>query len=542
MNSGLRSFFAGVAGMTVAFGIVELVHGLYQPVPSVALAVAQRVIVATPGSVTELAIGILRGADIPFLVTMVVVLTLALAGLLARLALRSLIAALVGVVALGAIALFASLSEPSVRPFAVLLTVIVALGAGTGVTGFLLYSSGLLRAAASAPKSPGKDERRAHEREPQGGRSRETGVRGGIALSRRNFIVVSGAAAAAGLASAGAGRLLEREGLQATGSTAPGRKAPTAQETLPVAPSGASIDAKGMPPLFTSNENFYLIDTAVISPRINRDNWTLQIKGEVDNPIELSYKELLGFRTLEKDITLSCVSNEVGGRLVSNARWTGVLLSDVLEEAGLGRDKISSSSEQLVGRSLDDWTSGFATDLAFDGRQALLAFGMNGEELPVKHGYPVRIVVPGLYGYVSATKWLKEIELTSWDFDAYWIKRGWGKEGPIKTQSRIDTISEGQRLRAGTIQVGGIAWAPTRGISKVEVSTDDGETWNDATLATQLDPDVWRLWIYGWNATSGDHTVKVRATDGNGEVQTAKDSPTLPDGATGYHSVSVAVE
>jgi DMSO/TMAO reductase YedYZ molybdopterin-dependent catalytic subunit len=263
--------------------------------------------------------------------------------------------------------------------------------------------------------------------------------------------------------------------------------------------------------------------------------------GEVDNPIELSYDDLLGFQTLERDITLSCVSNEVGGGLIGNARWTGVLLSDVLNEAGLSQDKIRSASEQLVGRSVDGWEAGFLTDLAFDGREALVAFGMNGEELPLKHGYPVRLVVPGLYGYVSATKWLTEIELTDWDYDAYWIKRGWSKEGPILTQSRIDTISDRDTVSAGTVPVGGVAWAPTRGIERVEVSTDGGETWNDATLAAQLDADVWRQYVYYWRAQPGEYTLKVRATDSEGETQTEEEAPPIPSGATGYHTIEVTV-
>jgi DMSO/TMAO reductase YedYZ molybdopterin-dependent catalytic subunit len=297
-----------------------------------------------------------------------------------------------------------------------------------------------------------------------------------------------------------------------------------------------------MPPLFTPNEDFYLIDTAISSPRINRDRWTLNIKGAVDNPIELSYDDLLSLPTREADITLSCISNEVGGGLISNARWTGVLLSDVLNEAGMSPDKITSASEQLVGRSADDWTSGFPTYLALDGREALVAFGMNDEELPLKHGYPVRLVVPGLYGYVSATKWLTEIELTDWGFDAYWIKRGWSKEGPILTQSRIDTVKDGDTLAAGTVQIGGIAWAPHRGIERVEVSTDGGETWSDASLAAQLDIDAWRQYVYDWEAQPGEHTLKVRATDGEGETQTKTEAPPHPSGATGYHTIEVAVD
>ena len=539
MSKRLRAFVAGAVGMGIAFGVTELVHGFYEPVPSIPLAVAQRIVALTPGSVAEFAISILGQADVPFLITTTVVLTVIFAGLLALLALRSVVGALIGVGVLGVIAVLASFSEPSVRPVAVLLAVVVALGAGICVAGYLLYTSGLLGAGAGA--APSSERFEADEGEPQGMRSREAGAEGRLAVSRRNFIVLSGTATVASLGAAGVGRLLEQQGVQFKGSTAPGGTVSTAQSTLPPAPAGASINEPGMPPLFTSNDNFYLIDTAIADPRINRDSWTLNISGEVDNPIELTYDDLLSFSTREADITLSCVSNEVGGGLVSNARWTGVLLSDVLEEAGLSNDKISSASEQLVGHSVDSWTSGFPTKLAFDGREALVAFGMNGDELPVKHGYPVRLVVPGLYGYVSATKWLTEIELTDWNFDAYWIKRGWSKEGPIVTQSRIDTIKDGDQLQSGTVKIGGIAWAPTRGIERVEVSTDDGESWNDATLATQLDADAWRLWIYDWDANAGDYTVKVRATDGNGETQTAQEAPPIPSGATGYHTVTVTV-
>jgi DMSO/TMAO reductase YedYZ molybdopterin-dependent catalytic subunit len=245
--------------------------------------------------------------------------------------------------------------------------------------------------------------------------------------------------------------------------------------------------------------------------------------------------------TRESDVTLSCVSNEVGGGLVSNGRWTGVMLSDVLKEAGMSPDKISRASEQLVGRSVDGWTGGFKTNIAFDGREALVAFGLNGSELPVKHGYPMRLVVPGLYGYVSATKWLTELELTNWDFDAYWIQRTWAKEGPVKTQSRIDTLSGGDEREAGTIPIGGVAWAPHRGIQRVEVSTDDGETWNDARLAEQLDEDTWRQYVYEWEASPGEHTIKVRATDGEGETQPEEETAPHPSGASGYDSVKVSV-
>ena len=551
MNVRRRAFAAGAVGMVVTFGVVELVHGLYQLVPSVLLAVAQRIIELTPGDFATRAVETLGAADIPTLIATVVILTVALAGFLAYLSLRSRVAALFGVGMLAVVALFAAFSEPFIDPVATVLTVLGALGAGTGIAFFLLRASGLQERAA-APEAGGLAEYSGQPPQPFTGRSREAHSRDGIAVSRRNFVLLSGAAAVAGLAAGGAGRVLSNEegssvaapesnplqpsqrGGPATASSGP--------ETLPRPPAEASFDVSGMPPLFTPNEDFYLIDTAISSPRINRDRWTLNIKGAVDNPIELSYDDLLSLPTREADITLSCISNEVGGGLISNARWTGVLLSDVLNEAGMSPDKITSASEQLVGRSADDWTSGFPTYLALDGREALVAFGMNDEELPLKHGYPVRLVVPGLYGYVSATKWLTEIELTDWGFDAYWIKRGWSKEGPILTQSRIDTVKDGDTLSAGTVQIGGIAWAPHRGIERVEVSTDGGETWSDASLAAQLDIDAWRQYVYDWEAQPGEHTLKVRATDGEGETQTKTEAPPHPSGATGYHTIEVAVD
>ena len=551
MNTKLRCFVAGAVGMMVVFGIVELVHGLYPLVPSVLVAVAQRIIELTPGDFATRAVSALGKANIPILVAFTVLGTLALAGFLAYLSLRSRIFALVGVVFLAAVALAAAFTEPLIDPVATVLTLLGALGIGAGVSFFLLRTSGLLE-RGTATEAAGEAEEGPVQSAPQPfvGRSREAHSEGGIAVSRRNFVVVSGIAAVAGLAAGGAGRLLSTgEGAAVAGADpAPlqpsqrgGGAGSSGSEALPEAAAEASLDVEGMPPLFTPNEDFYLIDTAISSPRINRDRWTLNITGAVDNPIELSYDDLLSLPTREADITLSCISNEVGGGLISNARWTGVLLSDVLQEAGLSQDKIASASEQLVGRSIDDWTSGFPTEIAFDGREALVAFGMNDEELPLKHGYPVRLVVPGLYGYVSATKWLTEIELTDWGFDAYWIKRGWSKEGPIVTQSRIDTVSDDSTVSAGTRPVGGVAWAPHRGIDRVEVSTDDGETWNDARLAAQLDVDVWRQYVYDWEAEPGEYTLKVRATDGEGETQTEEEAAPQPSGATGYHTIKTTV-
>ncbi len=551
MNVRLRSFFAGTVGAIVAFGIVELVHGLYQLVPSVFVALAQGIIKLTPGSIVTQGIELLGTADIPVLIACLVVGTLVVSALLAYLALRSPLLALVGVSVLGAIAILATFSEPFVDPLFTVITILVALSAGATASALLLNAS-RLQASDTAPSESGEQAAPAMA----GVRSREAHSEGGIAVGRRNFLLLGGGAAAAGLVAVGVGRVLAGGGAagkaaspkslssssSSGGSTSGVSTGSVQNKTLPPPPDAASINVEGMPPLITPAKDFYLIDTALSSPRIDVNQWSLKVKGSgVNNPLELSYKDLQSMSTREADVTLSCVSNEVGGGLISNGRWTGVMLSDVLKEAGVDPNKLNKSSEQLVGRSVDGWTGGFKTKLAFDGREALLAFGLNDSELPVKHGYPVRLVVPGIYGYVSATKWLSEIELTDWDFDAYWIQRTWSKEGPIKTQSRIDTVKGKENLSAGTVPIGGVAWAPHRGISKVEVSTDGGDTWNEARLAEQLDEDTWRQYVYEWDAKSGDHTLQVRATDGEGETQTDKKGPPHPGGATGYHTLNVSV-
>jgi DMSO/TMAO reductase YedYZ molybdopterin-dependent catalytic subunit len=551
MSGRFRAGIAGVVGAIVAFGVAELVHGLYPSVPSVFVALAQQVVERTPGELVTRGIELLGQADIPVLVTSMIVGALIVAGALAYLGVRRPVLALVGVGVLAAVGVAASLAEPFVAPVPTVITILAALTLGVAVTETLLRASGLptaqSRGLEAAP--PGSS-----DVQPPIVRSREAYSSDGTVVGRRGFLALGGLAAVLGLTAAGVGRALAGRGAQA--ATAPkrlnlpespseggggGAEEAVKHETLPPPPEDASIDAPGMPKLITPAGSFYLIDTALTSPRIDVNGWKLSVTGAVDNPVEFSYKDLLGMSTREADITLSCVSNVVGGGLVSNGRWTGVLLSDVLAEAGVSRDKITRASRQLVGRSVDGFTAGFRTDIALDGREALVAFGLNGSELPLKHGYPVRLVVPGLYGYVSATKWLSEIELTNWDFDAYWIQRTWSKEGPIKTQSRIDTVNDGENLSPGRIPIGGIAWAPHRGIERVEVSIDGGQSWNQARLAKQLDIDTWRQYVYDWDASPGEYTLMVRATDGEGETQTAKQAPPHPSGASGYHTIGVTV-
>jgi DMSO/TMAO reductase YedYZ molybdopterin-dependent catalytic subunit len=557
-ESRMRAGIAGVVGAVVAFGISELVHGLYSSVPSILVSIAQRIVELTPGGLVTAGIELLGKADIPTLIVTVLIGTVAIAFFLGNLAVRHPSLAFAGVAVLASIAVAAALADPFVAPAPTVITIACALLAGAAVTELLLRAAGLRAAVVPTEEPPLAGEPGSVASPIM--RSMEAGSDSTIAVGRGGFLLLGGGAALAGLAAAGVGRLLgggtSESAAKPKKLNLPDDKQPAGRgkqeaqkskgkavthETLPQPPADASIDVPGMPKLITPASTFYLIDTALSSPRIDVNDWTLSVKGAVDNPVEFSYKDLLGMSTREADITLSCVSNTVGGGLVSNGRWTGVLLSDVLAEAGMSRDKITTASKQLVGRSVDGFTTGFKTDIALDGRNALVAFGLNGSELPVKHGYPVRLVIPGLYGYISATKWLTEIELTNWNFDAYWIQRTWSKEGPIKTQSRIDTISYGDNLSSGKNPIGGIAWAPHRGIEKVEVSTDGGETWNTASLAKQLAEDSWRQYVYDWEARPGDYTIQVRATDGNGETQTATEAPPHPSGATGYHTIDVTV-
>jgi DMSO/TMAO reductase YedYZ molybdopterin-dependent catalytic subunit len=301
-------------------------------------------------------------------------------------------------------------------------------------------------------------------------------------------------------------------------------------------PAGADLSLPQLAPYTTSNLAFYRIDTALVVPQVDPASWQLRIHGRVRNPITLSYADLLARPMVERDITLACVSNEVGGDLIGNARWLGVRVKDLLDEAGP-----LDGADQVVGRSADGFTCGTPTAVMRDGRDALLAVGMNGEPLPVEHGFPVRVVVPGLYGYVSACKWVVELELTSFAaVDAYWVPRGWAAQGPIKTQSRIDTPRPRNNLTAGPVTVAGVAWAQHRGIQRVEVRVDGG-SWQQATLAPAASVDTWVQWSWRWDATPGPHTLQVRATDVTGTVQPEQIRPVAPDGATGWHTVRVTV-
>ena len=286
----------------------------------------------------------------------------------------------------------------------------------------------------------------------------------------------------------------------------------------------------------TPNDDFYRIDTALSFPTVDLGEWRLKIGGMVDKEIELSYDDISALTQIERTITICCVSNEIGGPYIGNATWQGVPLSELLDMVG-----VRAGAEQLFSRSIDGWTCGFPIDVARDGRDAMLAIGMNGEPLPLMHGFPARLIVPGIYGYVSATKWISEIEINRWsDAEGYWVPRGWAREAPIKTQSRIDVPRRGQKIDSGPTKIAGVAWAQHTGVAKVEVRVDEGE-WIEATLSEDLTDDAWRLWSVDWTATPGRHNIRVRATDKSGYTQTEEVASVAPDGATGWHTRTVDV-
>ncbi len=528
----------GVTGGAVALAIGELAAGLIDRSPSFVVAVGDVVVDRAPTDVVRFGIDAFGRSDKPVLLAGVVVITLALGGLGAMLAWRRcrrgpLVAVFGSVTAVGMVL---CARYPDARLAAALLVPLAA-----GVIGLwvaltlvgLLPPPATVTAAAAGAARPGT------------AADLDASVPGTEVLpfaspldppaSRRAFL--GWAAAGTGLAATAAlgGNVLQRQ--LVTDAT---RRA-IALPAVASAAGGAAVDGTldgiaGITPYRIANDSFYRIDTALLVPRVDLASWRLRVGGLVERPFELTFDELVALADVEADVTLSCVSNRVGGDLVGNARWQGVPLATLLERAG-----VRPEGTQLVGRSVDGWTGGFPTPAASDGRTALVAIAMNGEPLPARHGFPARLVVAGLYGYVSATKWLSEIELVPWDaFDGYWMPRGWSKEGPVKTQSRIDVPGEDATVDAGAQVIAGVAWAPTRGIEQVEVQVDDGP-WRDASLGSVVSDETWVQWQLPWDATTGRHRIRVRATDGTGATQPEQRSDVAPDGATGWHTVDVRV-
>jgi DMSO/TMAO reductase YedYZ molybdopterin-dependent catalytic subunit len=500
-----RDALAGALSAALALGVSELIAGIFTNAPSLVEGLGNWVIDHVPNALKEWAIAVFGTNDKLVLLISIAVATMLIGAVVGVFARDRFALAVVVFVGFAGLAGLAAMADPQVS----FMSAAVPAGAAA------LAGLATLRMLYLAGESAGEQ---------------------GPDPSRRSFIIAAGAVVGIAALSAGLGRgLVERAKRVVAGRSEV--VLPGAAEALPAVSGAANFEIPDLEQILVSNQDFYRIDTALSVPRVDLREWALNVTGMVDRPYSIDYADLLDMRLVERDITLSCVSNQVGGDLVGNARWLGVPLTEILDRAG-----VSPDASQIVGRSVDEFTVGFPVAAAYDGREALVAVGMNGEPLPFEHGFPARLVVAGLYGYVSATKWISEIEMTTWDgFDAYWVPRGWAKEAPIKTQSRIDTPTRNAEIPAGRHTVAGVAWAPTRGISLVEVRLGDAE-WKEADLSEALSENAWVQWKIDWDAnTSGRQVLQCRATDGEGELQTEDVAPPAPDGATGWHMRTVFV-
>ncbi|MEU9405815.1 sulfite oxidase [Streptomyces sp. NPDC048281] len=511
----LSGALAGCAALAVA----EAVAGAVRPQAGPVVAVGGAAIDRTPAAVKDWAIRNF-GTDDKLVLQLGILAVLALFAVFLGIAgLRFRRTASASVLLFGAVGALAATGRPD----------------SAGVTDALPSVAGAAAGAVLLYVLTGRLEPRTNSHAPA--------VASGGDWDRRSFVI---AASTAAVASAGAtllGRSLTGAGGRDAVASRRNVVLPAPVSPAPAVPKGAGARIPGLSAFFTPNADFYRVDTALVVPKVDATTWKLRIHGRgVTRPLTLSYDDLLRRDLVERDITLTCVSNEVGGPYVGNARWIGVRLADLLAECGVKPPSKGGPADQLVARSVDGMTIGSPVEDVMDGRDALLALGMNGEPLPFAHGFPVRMVVPGLYGFVSACKWINDIELTTFAaYDPYWVRRGWAREAPIKTQSRIDTPKPFARPRAGTVMVAGVAWAQHRGIAKVEIRVDDGP-WQQARLAAEDTADTWRQWTFPWQATKGGHTLTVRATDRTGAVQTETRTRTIPDGASGRHSVVVTVD
>ncbi|MGI5491960.1 molybdopterin-dependent oxidoreductase [Microtetraspora malaysiensis] len=520
---------AGVTAGAVGLGVAELVAGLITTSASPVVAVGGAMVDRTPAALKEWAIRTFGENDKTVLVAGIVVVVALIAAGLGLIARWRVGYGTAGLAAFGVVGIIAAVSRPDSGPLDFLPSMV---GAAAGAWTLVLL---FRRAGSAVPPGtepvPGPDT--AEPMTPAGPSVRRAGA-DLYTFDRRKLL--TGVAVGAGVAGVGVvtGRLLAGSGDVTSARRSVARMLPRPAVAAKPLPAGADLRIRGLAPFVTPNYEFYRVDTALVVPGVDPRSWTLKIHGMVDRPVELTFADLLRRPLVEADVTLTCVSNDVGGPYAGNARWLGARLADVLREAGISRD-----ADMLLSVSRDGWTSGTPVDVVMDGRDALLAVAMNGEVLPAAHGFPVRQVVPGLYGYVSATKWITEIKVTRFDEDtAYWTPRGWAPRAPIKTESRIDVPREGDSVPAGRTTVAGVAWAQHRGVDAVEVQVDGGE-WRRATLAEVPGPDTWRQWSIDWDLAPGGHTIAVRATDATGYTQTAAVAPPAPDGATGYHTIMV---
>ncbi|WP_199430997.1 molybdopterin-dependent oxidoreductase [Qaidamihabitans albus] len=507
----------GLLGLLAALAAGHLVAAFVGPTASPYLAVGNSAIDLTPVEVKDWAVQTFGTYDKVVLLggmALVMVLVSVVAGLLSR---RSALPGTIVITLFGLVGGVAVYTRPDLGQLA-LVAPLVSLGAGLAAFRWL-HALGLRNVSAPQGHVPATQD------------ADTASLSADTASPRRRFLVgASGVAVGAGVLGLG-GQLIGRS-RSAQGSRAALGTLEVAEKAPPL-PPGADFAKAGTPTFITPNKDFYRVDTALVVPQVRAEDWSLRVHGMVDNELVLDYDDIRGRPLVERTITMCCVSNEVGGPYISTANFIGIELAGVLEQAG-----VRQGAQQLFSTSVDGWTCGTPVEAALDReRGALLAIGMNGEPLPLEHGFPVRMVVPGLYGYVSATKWLTDIEITTWDARrAYWLDRSWAREAPIKTQSRIDSPQGFEKVPAGNVTVAGIAWAQTIGIEKVEVRLDDGP-WREAELSTSVNEDTWRMWRLELDPAPGQHRVTTRATDKSGYTQTGERQGTIPDGATGRHTV-----
>ncbi|MEV0348135.1 molybdopterin-dependent oxidoreductase [Nonomuraea sp. NPDC050680] len=536
---------AGVVAGAVALGVAQLVAGVLKPAAFPVVAVGNVVVDNTPAWLKEFAISNFGSNDKTVLIAGVLVVLAVVAALIGVLARRRVAYGLVGLGAFGVVGIAAVVTRPGAGVLDVVPTV-VGVGVGAWALTWLLargmrvsYGGAGVAASSASGAEPGGGGGSSADSPgvPADEAERPAVMRAGsepYSFDRRRLLGgVAGGVVVAGAATL-AGRVL---GGRQTAETARVAVAlPRPRVAARPLPPGTDFGIRGLSPFVTKNQDFYRVDTALIVPHVDPRQWKLRIHGMVDRPIEITYADLLKRPLTESYVTLTCVSNEVGGEYIGNARWLGARMADLLREAGL-----QSGADMLLSTSDDGFTAGTPVDVVMDGRDALFAIAMNGEALPVEHGFPVRQVVPGLYGYVSATKWVVDVKVTRFDRDeAYWTPRGWSARGPIKTESRIDLPKPGASVTAGRTTIAGVAWAQHTGIDAVEVRVDRGE-WRQAKLAQVPGPDTWRQWSLDWDLTAGKHTIEVRATDAAGRTQTEQQAPPAPDGASGWHSIQVNV-
>lgn len=501
---------AGVAAASVALGVAQLAGIPFGARADARAAIGSAVVDLTPGPIKEWAIQTLGSLDKLFLAVAVLVVIAAIAAIAGTLETQRRPLGSAAIAAAGGLGCVAVLSRQGATALDTIPTVA---GAACGVAALRL----LTRRSRRGPGDP--TDGAVHD-EPDAGRRRL------IALGLLGFGVISGVAGAV------ITRLVHSVAADRNTFTLPKPRASAPPIPADVQPKGVAL-----PSFVTPSADFYRVDTALIVPQLSHSDWRLRIHGMVEHEATYSFADLAGFDVAEKVVTLTCVSNPVGGNLISTGIWTGYRVADLLAAAGVHPD-----ADMLLSTSIDGFTAGTPVDALTDGRDALLAVALNGQPLPIEHGYPARLVVPGLYGYVSATKWVVEMELTRFDkAEAYWTRQGWAPRAPIKTESRIDVPKAGQRVPMGPVVFGGVAWAQDRGVRGVEVRIDGG-VWQPAEQGASYSNETWRLWSFPWQANSpGRHTITVRATDNTGATQTADQAAPVPDGATGWHMVDFTV-